>query len=106
MNLFENITNDLPEELTEVLAESSSVRIERIVSDGQASLDGFWYDQKENEWVLLVAGSAVLEFEDETLELGRGDHLLIPAHRRHRVTSTSLTEKTIWIAVFYANESI
>ncbi len=101
MNLFSNIPENLPEELTERLAESSSVRIERIVSDGHASSEGFWFDQEQDEWVLLLSGSAVLAFEDRTVALNPGDYLLIPAHRRHRVESTSTTEKTIWLAVFY-----
>lgn len=100
-NLFENIPEQLPEELTEVLAESSNVRIERIVSDGHASPEDFWYDQDQNEWVLVVSGSAVLEFEGKTLEMKPGDHVLIPAHQKHRVASISETEKTIWLAVFY-----
>ena len=101
MNLFENIPIELPDELTEVLAESPSVRIERIVSDGQASPEGFWYEQDRNEWVLLISGSAVLEFEDRQEALNAGDYILIPAHQRHRIQSTSETEKTIWLAVFY-----
>jgi len=101
VNLFENIPEHLAEELTEVLAESSHVRIERIVSEGHASQEDFWYDQEQNEWVLLVSGSAVLEFEDHTIEMNPGDQVLIPAHQKHRVASTSKTEKTIWLAVFY-----
>ncbi|WP_372807377.1 cupin domain-containing protein [Pontiella sp.] len=100
-NLHKNIPETLPDELVEILAEKPGVRIERIVSDGHASPAGFWYDQEQDEWVLLVAGSAVLEFENETVALNPGDHLLIPAHRRHRVAATSSTEKTIWLAVFY-----
>lgn len=106
MNLFADIPVDLPNELVSVLAENNTVRIERIISDGQASPEGFWYDQDQHEWVLLIAGAAVLEFEDKREELSPGDHLMIPAHQRHRIESTSLTEKTIWIAVFYANDSI
>lgn len=100
-SLFQEIPSDLPEELITVLAESKSVKIERIVSDGHASPDDFWYDQEQNEWVMLVAGSAVLEFEDRKQELKPGDHLLIPAHQRHRVESTSPTEKTVWLAAFF-----
>ena len=102
MNLFENIPGELTKELVEILAEGSNVRIERIVSDGHASPDGFWYDQEQNEWVLLVSGSAVLEYEDRTIEMNPGDHVLIPAHQKHRVASTSATEKTVWLAVFYS----
>ena len=105
MNLFENIPEELPKELINVLTENESVKIERIVSDGHGSPDGFWYDQDENEWVLLVSGSAVLSIEKkagiEKIELNPGDHLLLPAHQRHRVESTSQTEKTIWLTVFY-----
>ena len=101
MNLFSYIPPDLTDELVEILLQTDSVRIERIVSQGNASPEGFWYDQDQNEWVLLVAGSAVLEFEGNAVELLPGDHLLIPAHQRHRVKSTSLTEKTIWLAVFF-----
>ena len=104
-NLFEDIPEDLPEELLRVLVEGCGTRIERIVSDGHASPEGFWYDQQEKEWVLLVSGSAVLSIETngvvEQIQLKPGDHLLLPAHRRHRVESTSQTEKTIWLAIFF-----
>ncbi len=104
-NLFGRIPENLPDELFSVLAEKENVRIERIVSDGHASPEGFWYDQERNEWVLLVSGSAMLSIENETgierVELTPGDHLLIPAHRRHRVEATSAAEKTVWLAVFY-----
>ena len=105
MNLFRDIPADLPEELFTVLAENENLKIERIVSDGHASPEGFWYDQEQNEWVLLIAGSAVLSIEQngaiERIELSAGDHLLIPAHQRHRVESTASEQKTIWLAVFY-----
>lgn len=104
-NLFEHIPESLPEELLTVLVENRGVKIERIVSDSHASPEGFWYDQEQNEWVLLVSGSAVLAIENdsgiERVNLRPGDHLLIPAHQRHRVESTSPNEKTIWLAVFF-----
>lgn len=104
-NLFADIPGMLPEELISVLAENENVKIERIVSDGQASPEDFWYDQEQNEWVLLISGSAVLSIEKdsgaEQCELGPGDHLLIPAHQRHRVESTSQTGQTIWLAVYF-----
>ncbi len=105
MNLFADIPARLPEELLDVLAENARVRIERIVSDGHASPSGFWYDQQQHEWVLLISGSAVLSVQKESgieqVALGPGDHLLLPAHQRHRVESTSSTEKTIWLAVYF-----
>ncbi|MBN2685458.1 MAG: cupin domain-containing protein [Pontiellaceae bacterium] len=106
MNLFDNIPDTLPEELFTVLAEGEGVKVERIMSDGHASPAGFWYDQEQHEWILLLAGSAVLSLEKdntfERIELTPGDHLLIPAHQRHRVESTASSEKTIWLAVFYS----
>jgi cupin 2 domain-containing protein len=105
-NLFNGIPDKLPEELVSLLAGNSGVQINRIVSDGHASPKDFWYDQDQDEWVLLVSGHAVLTVEREagagTVELSPGDHLLIPAHQRHRVEATSATEKTVWIAVFYS----
>jgi cupin 2 domain-containing protein len=101
MNIFEDIPEKIPEELVEVFTESESVRIERIISDGHGSPEGFWYDQDQHEWVMVVSGSAVLEFEDETVALEAGGYLLIPAHKKHRVKSTAASEKTVWIAVFF-----
>ena len=104
-NLFDRIPGKFPEEISAVLAGSDSVSIERIVSAGHASPKDFWYDQERNEWVLLLSGAAVLLIEGEAgieeAELKPGDYLLIPAHQRHRVESTSPTEKTIWLAVFF-----
>lgn len=90
-------------ELFEDLAGSAKVRIERIVSDGHASPEGFWYDQEESEWVMVLQGRAGLRFEAEEslLELGPGDWVDIPAHVRHRVEWTDLKERTVWLAVFY-----
>jgi cupin 2 domain-containing protein len=92
---------DLPKERVEVLLEDNSVRIERIVSHGQASPADFWYDQDEDEWVLLVQGAARLRFENEVVEMKAGDFINIPAHRKHRVEWTAPDEPTIWLAVFY-----
>ncbi len=97
---------DLPEPLPndEVftdLISAEGVRIERIVSSGQTTETDEWYDQDSDEWVLLIQGSAVLEYENgEKIRLNVGDHLLIPAHRRHRVDFTSEKPPCIWIAVF------
>ena len=101
-NLFADLPTDLPEELVEVLAENKHVRIERIVSTGQASPDGFWYDQEEAEWVIVLKGEAKLLFEgdDEPIHMKPGDFVNIPAHRKHRVEWTTPDEPTVWLAVF------
>ncbi len=102
VNLFNLPDKPLGAELTETLLKSSTVRIERIVSQGHTSPDGFWYDQNENEWVSLIEGQAVIEFQDgATQALSQGEHCLIPAHQRHRVKSTSTSPPAIWLAVFF-----
>ena len=104
-NLFTDIPGELPEEICTEILRADDVRIERIVSRGQASPPGFWYDQEVNEWVLLVKGSASLRFFDgREITLGPGDHLLIPRHVRHRVERTSQGEETVWLAVHYTGD--
>lgn len=100
-NLFADIPAALGDELAESLVRARSSRIERIVSHGQASPEGFWYDQEEGEFVLLVQGAARLRFEEEVVEMRAGDWLNIPAHRKHRVEWTSPDVLTIWLAVYY-----
>ena len=102
-----NVLHDLPDatagEITDMLLGAPGLRIERIVSLGQASPEGFWYDQAEAEWVLLLAGAARLRFEGEpeARALGPGDCVHIAAHRRHRVDWTDPKRPTVWLAVFY-----
>lgn len=100
-NLFRDVPASLPAELFTPVVDAPSVRIERIVSYGQASPDGFWYDQERVEWVVVLAGAARLQFEDRTLDLQPGDFVNIPAHTRHRVEWTAPDEPTIWLAVHY-----
>ena len=105
-----NLLADLPQrpaspdaERLDVLLATPCLRIERIVSMGQASPSGFWYDQDRAEWVLVVSGSAGLLFEDETEPhvLGPGDWVHIAAHRRHRVLWTDAKNPTVWLAVHH-----
>lgn len=93
----------VPEELVEILLRTETLWLERIVSAGQASPPGHWYDQDTAEWVLLLRGRAglVLEGEDEEIVMQPGDYLLIPAHKRHRVEWTDPEEKTVWLALHY-----
>jgi len=101
-NLLEGIPDLLTEERFEELASAESVTVERIVSRGHTSPETGWYDQPRHEWVLVLQGRGVVAFEeDEEVTLGPGDHLLIPAHRRHRVAWTAPDEVTVWLAVHY-----
>ena len=102
-NLFSRIPPTLAEELVEPLVETPSFRLERIVSAGQAIPPGAWYDQDRDEWVVLLSGSARLQFDGEPAArtLRPGDYLLIPAHRRHRVEATDQSDKTAWLALHF-----
>jgi cupin 2 domain-containing protein len=101
-NLLTNLLADLPEEIFTTLLQARGIRIERIVSHGHQSPDGVWYDQLTSEWVLVLQGAAKIEFADRTVEMGPGDYLDIPAHKKHRVAWTTPDEPTIWLAVHYS----
>lgn len=102
-NLFENIpvTGDPANEKIGQILARPGVKIERIVSHGQASPPDFWYDQAWHEWVAVLSGSARLRFEDESeaRQLSAGDYIFIPARKRHRVDWTSEDGPTVWLAV-------
>jgi len=96
-NLFQNLP-DTNEEVIEVLHHSDAMKIERIASNGQPSPLDFWYDQEQDEWVMLAQGTATLEFNNgEQKKMNAGDYLLIPSHRKHRVSEVS--RDAIWLAV-------
>lgn len=100
-NLFAGLVSGAKAEKFDLLTQSPGIRIERIVSTGQASPPGFWYDQPEGEFVVLLAGSARLRFEqnDRALDLKAGDWIDIPAHCRHRVDATQSDPPTVWLVV-------
>jgi cupin 2 domain-containing protein len=100
-NVFQNLPKSLPQELVQTLLHAENLRIERIVSHGHASPDGFWYDQDQAEWVIVLTGAARLRIDDALLEMKPGDFVNIPAHKKHRVEWTSPGEPTVWLAVHY-----
>lgn len=105
-NLWAGIPAELPHELCEVIGGTSRVRVERIVSRGHRSEPDFWYDQDEDEFVLLLGGFARLELQNphEVVDLNPGDYLTIAAHRPHRVEFTNPEDDTLWLTVFFAPE--
>ena len=103
-NLFSDLPPNLPNELYTTLFEATNVRIERIVSHGHASPEGFWYDQDQHEWVVVLKGAAWLRFEDEMIEMKPGDFRNISAHKKQRVEWTTPVEPTVWLAVFYGGQ--
>jgi cupin 2 domain-containing protein len=102
-NLFAGIVRRAEREALETLVAAPGVRVERIVSTGQATPPGEWYDQDADEWVVLLRGRAGLRFESEETArvLGPGDWVHIPAHARHRVEWTDAAEPSVWLAVHH-----
>ncbi|MGH8598747.1 MAG: cupin domain-containing protein [Gammaproteobacteria bacterium] len=97
-NFFANLPAGLDGETFATLFENANAKIERIVSHTHPSPAGFWYDQDDDEWVIVLSGDATLEFDNgELVEMNAGDYLTIPRHVKHRVARTS--EETIWLAV-------
>lgn len=101
-NIFASLPKNLDSEVFEEILVASTVRVERIVSKGHRTDEGSWYDQDENEWVMVLEGSASLEFEDGSkCDLAAGDYLNIPAHLKHRVAWMDPDAITLWLALFY-----
>ena len=101
-NVFRSIPEGLTEEVFDILAQSKDVKIERIVSKGQSSPGSRWYDQEQNEWVIVLKGEAVISFEHgKEIGLKVGNYITIPAHTKHRVKWSDPNTETIWLAVHY-----
>ena len=100
-NIFKNIPTNLPEEIFDEIVKTGNCKIERVVSKGQRSPEDYWYDQEQNEWVIILKGSATLKFENEVVKMQTGDYINIPAHCKHRVERTNPETETVWLAVFY-----
>ncbi len=99
-NLFADLPDASAGEVFTELLRRPGVRIERIVSCGQATPGDSPMVQDWDEWVLLLEGAAGLRIEDgETAVLQPGDHVLIAAGQRHWVTWTAGDRPTVWLAV-------
>ena len=100
-NIFDEIIVDKSEEKFFEIFKNETIKVEKIVSNGQNSPENFWYEQEKSEFILLLEGFAILELENSIVELKKGDCLNIEANQKHRVKFTSLDEPTVWFAVFY-----
>ena len=100
MNLFSFNPSPNDEEIFDRLFQNENILIERIISSGQCSPPGFWYEQEKDEWVLLLQGEAVISYRDgQTINLQVGDYLFLPAKLAHRVEKTSQDPPSIWLAI-------
>jgi cupin 2 domain-containing protein len=102
-NILSHIPKNIQDEFIETLTKKKNVRVERIVSRGHCSPRNFWYDQDTDEFVIVLNGEAKIQFKDEKdiVYMKKGDYLIIPAHRKHRVQWTSPERDTIWLALHY-----
>ncbi len=100
-NIFSDIPSQLPEELFECILKRDNIHIERIVSRGHVTSEGYWYDQDFDEWVILLQGQAVIVYEQDQMRIAlkAGDYLLIPANVKHRVEWTMPEVDTVWLAI-------
>ena len=107
-NIFADLPADLQNEQVDELLRTKNFRIERIVSKDHTSPETGWYDQEENEWVLVLEGAGTILFAENNRQvtLGKGDYLHIPAHAKHKVVWTEPEELTVWLAVHYSVEDI
>lgn len=106
-NIFKLPENLPSQELFETILSQPNILIERIVSSGQVTPLGQWYDQETNEWVILLQGEAEISYPDGSyLRMQAGDYILIPAHQKHRVAYTSSNPVCIWLAIHILQNSI
>jgi cupin 2 domain-containing protein len=107
-NIFADLPDALTNEVSQTLSENHGVRIERIISQGQSTPEGEWYDQEWDEWVLLLSGEAelLLDENDIPIRMKPGDYILIPSRQRHRVTWTDPQVQTVWLAVHLTISSL
>ncbi len=102
-NLFHDIPHQIPDEIFQILLQTPGLKIERILSRGQATPPGHWYDQDTHEWVVLLQGRAGLKIagENHIRELNPGDYVYLPAHLKHRVEWSDTEKDCIWLAIHY-----
>ncbi|MBS4013727.1 MAG: cupin domain-containing protein [Bacteroidetes bacterium] len=104
-NIFNIDSLPIDSELFDTIFHNKNVKIERILSKGQVTKDGEWYNQETDEWVILIQGNAKIEFENhKIIELNSGDYIFIPSHQKHKVIFTSVDPICIWIAVHIEKE--
>lgn len=99
-NIFDKIGEAGEEEQFELLQKGAHYRIERIMSAGHSSPESFFYDQENDEWIMLVQGEATLEVEGKLTVLKAGDYMFLPKNCKHRIEKTSIDPACIWLCIF------
>ena len=107
-NTFKNIPSDLTNEVFETLVQSSHCKIKRIISLGQVTPKNEYYEQNEDEFVIVLQGAATLLFLDtqKTMEMKSGDYVFIPAGVKHRVQWCDTKVQTIWLAIYISSTNV
>jgi len=108
-NIFDNLPEaKIPDEISDMLCQGQSFSLKRIISTGHTAPEEGWFDQAENEWVILLKGNAKIAFENSSQEvtLLPGDYLFIPARTKHKVTFTTPNEATVWLALHFTKSSM
>ena len=101
-NIFDSTPDEISDELFENIVSGNHIKVERIISKGHSSPKSGWYDQTENEWVIVLEGEAIIELEHQApVHLVKGSYLNILAHTRHKVSWTHPDMETIWLAIHY-----
>jgi len=101
-NIFESIPEIIDDEVIDLLVHNEKVKIERIISKGHTSPATGWYDQENDEWVLVLKGAAIIAFDiGDDINLETGDYVHIPAHTKHKVKWTDPAAETVWLAVYF-----
>jgi cupin 2 domain-containing protein len=102
-NIYARIPEGFREEMFEDILHGGAFKLKRVVSQGQATALGQWYDQDRDEWVVLLSGSAGIRVEgqEEVMVLKPGDYVHLPAHQKHRVEWTDAKAATVWLAIYY-----
>lgn len=100
-NIYNGFDDSVKKEAEEILFTADNARLVRIKSVGHTSPEGFWYEQEEDEWVMVAGGVGEIEWSGgEKVRLEAGDCLFIPAFKKHRVSYTSDDPPCIWLAVY------
>jgi len=102
-NIFADLPRTKGKEVFNTLLKYEKIKIERIISFGEATKEGRWLKEKQNEWVILLKGKAILRFwgNKGLLKLRTGDYCFIQKNLKHRVEWTDPGQRSVWLALHF-----